>query len=134
METISLFAISEEISSNGEVIKPLIEINPHNIPTHYSFAITVGISRIDLSKDNTIRYIIFDPKNKNIFDTTDITLPRKSEIDDENNQNNNFKDIHNGFIANLNLRNFLFNEQGEYKIVLKINNKEKGKYYFNVIS
>ena len=73
-------AISQNIpNKTGGVVQqltgPMIVLRPRYVPSEYSFAITLGISNFDLSRENTMRIVLRSPSDDTLIDTGDSILP-----------------------------------------------------------
>ena len=73
-------AISQNIpNKTGGVVQqltgPMIVLRPRYVPSEYSFAITLGISNFDLTRENTMRIVLRSPSDDTLIDTGDSILP-----------------------------------------------------------
>ena len=91
------------------IISPLSEITPVSIPGNYSFAMFGIVFDYDIDTSNEMVISIVDADDEECFSTASIKIPYANEKST------------NKFIFAVNLRNFVFKREGNYKIVVKIN-------------
>ncbi len=90
-----------------QLICPLIVIKPKFIPSEYSFAITIGITDIDLTVENVLRMVFKAPSGDIVFDTGDGTLPPSTK-------ETTLPRSAQGFIITLPLMNISISEEGTF--------------------
>lgn len=96
------------------LVAPQIVLRPQFIPGNFSFALAVGVADIDLQAENKIRITISDPTGNFIQDLGENELP-KIPIEDT------MPKEYQGFMINMDVRNFVIESEGEYTFSLYIN-------------
>lgn len=96
-----------------------IVLRPQFIPGNFSFAVSFGISDIDLSKDNTLQLILRDPRGGVVQNLGKTPLPVVSEKD-------NIPVDYKGFVGGVDFRNAPIMEEGCYKLDILINDESIG--------
>lgn len=96
------------------LVAPQIALRPQFVPGNFSFALAVGVADIDLQVENTVRMKISDPTGKEVHDLGENRLP-KMPIQDT------MPAEFQGFMINMDVRNFVIQHEGEYEFSLYIN-------------
>lgn len=102
------------------LVAPQIAVRPQFIPGNFSFGVAVGVSGVDLKKDNTVRFTVGDPKGNIIRDSGNSTLPvvpAKDSLPKE----------YQGFMLSMDIRNLPIEEEGCYVFKLYLNNDMIGE-------
>ena len=134
MATISNFILCEDIQNqvlqteNGatmlqpNIVSPLTVISPISVPGNYSFAMFGVMSGYNKDVANEVNISIVDPNDNECFSTPGIQIPC---IPNTNADRFNFS---------INLRNFVFKTEGNYKIIIKLNHAACFEKEFEVIA
>ncbi len=117
-------AFSQNVAtSNGSIVQqltaPIVALRPKFIPSEHSFSVTVGINDVDLTQDNTIRFVFQTPAGVNLVDTGNIPLsatPHDDMLPDE----------WQGFIVTLPIQNAEFEAEGVYHLLVFFNEEPLG--------
>lgn len=120
-ELIVKFIVSEDIETHSItpnetkniVINPILVMRTQYIPTSLSLALTVLVSGIDFTKENSIKIDLINDEKNNMVYTTGLTKIPANEVQEVDN-----------FSFNLELRNVAFENEGMYKFIFEINGKE----------
>lgn len=127
MPIVSTFMYCEQVQNNFqtnklEISTPLHVLTPPSIPSAYSFSIVFGILGLDNHRINKIRIILLSPNEEVAFDTEDnLVIEKNGDLDV-------LPSAARGFIANMDLRNVLFNREGMYVTRVLINHEIIGEY------
>lgn len=104
------------------IMNPLQVLTPLFIPSMYSFAITVGVIDFDTEVNNEIRITFGSTCDEhNLVDTGIIPIQAHSA---EGTLPKHLR----GFIANMEFKNVVFKEEGEYDTTIYFNDEEIGKF------
>ncbi|PFC59585.1 hypothetical protein CN266_26910 [Bacillus cereus] len=127
MPIISTFMYCEQAQINSktnrlDITAPLHVLTPPSIPSAYSFSIVFGILGLDNHRKNNIRITLMSPNQEIAFDTGD------ELVIEENTNLDSMPSEARGFIANMDLRNVLFNCEGMYVTSVSINREVIGEY------
>lgn len=122
---------NEIIPSVGQVPKahiigPLSTLNPISIPGNFSFSVSIGIQGLDTSNKNTFRIVFVDPKGIILNDTNTVEIPHGIPT-------GNLPKGAEGIQINFDVRNLVFNEEGDYKTQVYFNQELLGEYPILVI-
>lgn len=120
MEPIVQIIISEDIETrqNGVntvnlVENPVLVLGAPIIPTALTFSVTVVVAGIDFKLLRTIELVIKDKENKTLFSSGETQIP----------QFNNGSEASNMQFS-MNLKNVLFNYEGQYMVQFILNKVE----------
>lgn len=102
------------------LVAPQIAVRPQFVPGNFSFGIAVGVSGIDLKKENSVRFTIADPDGKVIQNSGSSTLPAVSDKD-------TLPEDYQGFILSMDIRNLTIEKEGCYLFRIFINDEEIGE-------
>lgn len=112
-------------NSNGKneirpnIISPFNSIQPIAVPGNYSFCVFLIIDGVDKTAQNTIQIKITAPNEETVFSTGTFEVQPESVID-------------SNITFSLDLRNFIFLQEGNYIISVSFNNTEIYTYRFEV--
>lgn len=111
-------AINSVPGERGEMtpnlVAPQIALRPRFVPGNFSFALSVGISGVDLQKENRMRFTITTPEGRLLQDSGETELP-KIPIKDT------MPAEYQGFVINMDIRNLVIENEGAYSFALYIN-------------
>lgn len=105
------------------LLNPIVVVRPAFIPSYYSFVIAIGLQEMDVEKNNTLRIKITKPSSQEecVFDSGLIFLPVIHNAEE------NLPKKYQGFSLNVDLRNISFTEEGEYTILIIVNDEKIDK-------
>ena len=97
---------------------PLGVIRPQSIPGSIPFVITFCARDIDINAVHQVRVIIVDPymQEREIVKTNNLILGGTDE--------DNLPREYQGFIANVNVSNYIFESAGIHRIIIEIDNEQ----------
>lgn len=129
MEKIVSFMLCDSInnSSNSStsaphLVAPQIVLRPHFVPGNFSFGIAVGIGGMDLTRENSIKFLIKSPDDILLQDSGESNLAPVPEL-----ENDNIPKEYQGFQANIDIRNLPVEKPGDYKFILYVNGSSIGE-------
>lgn len=93
-----------------------LAIRPQYIPSSFSFAVSFGISDIDLTKENTVQIVLVDPSGEIVQDLGKTLLPVINEED-------SMPMANRGFVCGVDFRNAIFKVEGCYKLKIYLNDE-----------
>ena len=118
--------IQQEIANNKvvpKIVNPLTELQTLFIPTHYSFAISCGITGENIDNDKFIRIVFMSPKGEIVNDTGKIDLSNFPRNNKETTGNLKF---------NLIMKNVTLRETGIYETKIELNDQELQSFKIEV--
>ena len=102
--------VKNEIQSDNTIVPQIIEelsvVQPYAVPGNYSFSVFCEVEGVKAETDDNIQMFITAPNGSKLFETDKIFFPNNVESDC-------------GFCVDL--RNFLFLSEGDYKIKVILN-------------
>ena len=101
-----------------QLISPQIALRPQFVPGNFSFGVTVGVQGVDLHITNRIRFTISDSHGKVIQDSGTSESPPIPEDVPET-----MPKEYQGFLMNMDIRNLVINENGEYLFSIYVNDE-----------
>ena len=111
---------AQNLSGVQHIIAPTVALRPQFIPGNFSFAVSFGVTGINLNDTNTMKIQIKKPSGTVIQELSDSSLPVIQEKD-------TLPAEYQGFIGGLEFRNVVIDEEGCYEFVLYINGELVGK-------
>lgn len=109
----------------GPALKGILQyLAPKMFPTEYSFSISFGVYDLGKMENLKVRYVFKDPNGEIVNDTKQFDIPISEDMQKHN---------HIGIQLNLDLKNVVLREQGEYFSEVYINENIAGKYPIDVI-
>lgn len=102
--------VKNEVQSDNTIVPKIIEelsvVQPYVIPSNYSFSVFCEVEDVKAEENDTIQMLITAPNGSKLYETDKLAFPN---------------DIGSvcGFCVNL--RNFLFLSEGDYKIEVILN-------------
>lgn len=110
-----------------QLISPQVVLRPQFIPGNFSFGIAIGIQGIDLSIVNKIKINILDTHKNILQDSGWIEVPpTRSDIPET------LPEKYRGFVMNMDIRNLVIREEGEYSFLIYVNEKLIGTQYIPI--
>lgn len=109
-------------NQNLSIVNPLTMIVPINMPTNYSFSISIGLYDIPVNQNHTIKVELIDPNGEVVFE-----MPGDFKVENESLEEKT------GAQFNIDINNQVFKEYGEYKTQVIINNEPLGEYPIEVV-
>lgn len=100
---------------NPQLMSPLIALRPPVLPTAFSFALSVGVRNVDLTKNNLFQLRICAPNGEEIYAPEPFNLGSESKLPAR------LPEEYRGFVLVVDLRNVMFNTDGCYIIEIYIN-------------
>lgn len=104
-----------------QLISPQVALRPQFIPGNFSFGVAVGVQGINLHITNRIRFTISDPLGKVIYDSGVSEFPPFPEDVPET-----MPEEYQGFLMNMDIRNLVIHENGEYLFSIYVNDELVG--------
>lgn len=124
MAKIALFMLCDTVENNQSkdntithLVSPQAVLRPLYIPSSFSFGLSVGVRGLDLSSPITLRFIVCDPDGNIVQDSGENTISIGAH-------DNILPMEHQGFVANIDVRNFNVPKEGVYKFTLFVNGEE----------
>ncbi|MDF1495229.1 hypothetical protein [Caproiciproducens sp. CPB-2] len=134
MAKLSFFIYSEAIQSvppmqppKPVITGPLMVLTPIRIPGNYSFAISFGILGFNITQSNKLQIVFSDPNGVSIQDTGVVELPADQG-------QGNLPPEYQGLVLNMDYRNVLFRNEGDYKTTVFLNGEDIGGSVIPVIA
>lgn len=104
-----------------QIISPQVALRPQFVPGNFSFGVAVGVRGIDLHITNRIRFTISDPQGKIIQDSGVSEFhPISVDVPET------MPDEYQGFLMNMDIRNLVIHENGEYLFSIYVNDELVG--------
>lgn len=122
--------VQNEVSSGipkAHIVGPLIVLAVPFIPTTFSFSVSIGISGIDIAEPNKIQYKLLSPSGNIIHDTNEIILPIDRTAPAK------LPKMYRGIQLNIDLRNLVLKEEGEYESLIVVNGEKLKGYNLPVV-
>lgn len=127
MPTLTMFTVCNSIGdlnpqpgvSIPTLNGPQAVLRPLFIPSSFSFGISAGVIGIDLTKPNSIRFVITNPDKKIIQDSGESGFPALPEGD-------SLPIEYQGFMLTLDIRNLVIEKEGVYVFELYVNGVSAG--------
>lgn len=115
------------------IINPVLILRPKQIPTQFSFAVTIGLRGIDVfqSLPSQLQWRLIAPNNNEIFQTPLIPLKSPNPIP-ENVVPLSTEDAN--IILGLNLQNVNLPTEGRYRLIVNVDNQEIGDQSIPVLA
>ena len=110
---------------NRNIVSPLNELRPINIPGNYTFSVSCGISGIDPATENHISFRFIYPSDNKEISLIEATIPNNSLLVEAGQQYSNLN-------LDVEYRNLVLNAEGTYKMEVELNNKKLGEYFIEV--
>ena len=111
---------AQNISGVQHIVAPTVALRPQFIPGTFSFAVSFGVSGINLNENNTMKIQIKKPSGAVIQELPDSPLPVIKEID-------TLPAEYQGFIGGLEFRNVVIDEEGCYEFEVYVNGELIGR-------
>lgn len=108
-------------NQNLNIINPLNMIVPINMPTNYSFSISIGLYDIPANQAHNLKIELLSPSDEMIFE-----MPGEFKVDNDTEEKNAAQ-------LNIDINNQVFKEYGEYKTKVYINGDVLGEYPIEVV-
>lgn len=114
MAYVSSFVYAEQIrrqrtkegDMRNEIINPLQRLRLISVPSNFSFILSCVISDFEVGKEHTIKIDFLDPHDKIIATIADLKVPANLSPE-------KIEKI-NGIQLDIDVRNFIFREEGNY--------------------
>ena len=134
MAYVSSFVYAEQIqrqrTKNGDmqnqIINPLQSLNLISVPSHFSFTVSCVISSFEMGKEHTIKIDFLDPHEKVIATIMDEKVPDTLSPEEI--------ERYKGIQVDIDIRNFVFVEEGTYLTRIYFDEVIIGEYNIPVIS
>lgn len=94
------------------LINPIPVLRPKYIPSMFSFAFSISICGVDLSKQIDVKMIIEDPERRVVQEAVRIDIPPQPVI-----ENGSLPKEYRGFTLNVGVRNFPLEKEGVYHLI-----------------
>lgn len=104
-----------------QLVSPQVALRPQFIPGNFSFGIAVGVQGVNLHVTNRIRFTISDPHGEIIQDSGVSEFPPVPEDVQEI-----LPAEYQGFMMNMDIRNLVLRENGEYLFCIYVNDELVG--------
>lgn len=126
MAKITVFMLCDSINnipipSGGvlqQLVSPQLVLRPQFVPGTFSFGIAVGIQGVNLHIINRVRFTISDSHGEIVQDSGISEFPPIPEDVPET-----MPGEHQGFLMNMDIRNLVVHENGEYIFSIYINDE-----------
>ncbi len=107
------------------IVSPVLMLRPKHVPTQFSFAVTIGLRGFDISATTPpkLHWKIVAPNGQEIFDSPIMPLQSPSLIPEGIEL---LPPEEANIILGLNIQNLDIPEQGNYKIIVYVDDKEIG--------
>lgn len=114
-----------EPAPEGPAIRGVLQfLAPKMFPTEYTFSVSMGLFDVAGEETLNIRYVFKNSQNKILHDTGEVQLPVREDFKEKK---------HLGVQLNLDLKNVVLEEEGEYSSEVYINGKLGGTYPISVV-
>ena len=95
---------------------PVTTVRPQFIPGNYSFSVSVGVIGVDMQKENSMRFVLKEPSGKVLNDLDEAPLPVAGP-------DNKLPKEYGGFVACIDFRNAVIQEEGVYSLEVYVNSE-----------
>ena len=110
----------------NEIINPLQRLKLISVPSHFSFVLSCVISDFEVGKEHTIKIDFLDTHDRIMATVADVKVPANLSPEEI--------EQFNGIQLDVDIRNFIFMEEGNYLTKIYFDDIMIGEYKIPVIS